>query len=215
MLNFESGIWEPRKSKKSDKSESSKHLGNTQEKGLVLSVQSPKVTEIFDLNDFEVDVNIFSAKVLPVAYLRVMHEGSEGSGLSKAESEQMYLDSRLLIFHALCDLIDILKSPEWVYGRSEEVLELFSKHGTEKLAAHAVFGMFQTFQQILTYGEGWENLYALLPLTSALDLNNQSAFYLQFLWHQIQQQLVFISGGVATTTLAERVRHHGNTRDSV
>jgi hypothetical protein len=97
----------------------------------------------------------------------------------------MIIDNRLLIFHPFCDWIDILKSPEWVYVRIKEVLELFAKYGTGKLAAHAVFGMFETFQQILTYGEGWENLYELLPLASALDLNNQSAMYLQFLWHQI------------------------------
>jgi len=125
----------------------------------------------------------------------------------------MYLDS-LLLFHALCDWIDILKSPEWVYGRGKDLLEIFAKHGTEKLAAHAVFGMFQTFQQILTYGEGWENLYELLPLASALDLNNQSAMYLQFLWHQIQQ-LLLIYGGVATTSVGERIRHHENTRATI
>jgi hypothetical protein len=107
----------------------------------------------------------------------------------------------------LVDWIGVIKSPEVAFGRSDGVLGLFSKFDTEKLAGHAVFGMFSGFQRILMYRPGWKHLAKLLPLASTL--GDFAALYLHFLhlvWKPYPRVSVY--GGTTSDSLSTRMLSH-------
>jgi len=85
---------------------------------------------------------------------------------------------------------------------------LFDHHFTEKLAQNATFGMFQSFQQLLMLGYGWECVMDLMPLSS--ELKQFTALYLHKikLFGLVEHPMTFVCCGSTSTSLAKRMREH-------